>query len=60
MTVGSIHDIMSIDKGEAVSDAKRKRGEANADNAAYWSLYGYNRGKTQKPPPPKVAASKEE
>ena len=44
-------------KGEAVSDTMRERGEAHADNAAYWSLYGYNRSKAQKPPPTKVTAS---
>jgi|GEM_PF-5733602 len=51
-----IRGMMAQDEGEAVSDTKRKRGEAYANNATYWHLYGDNRSKkTQKPPPAKVS-----
>ena len=47
---------MIYDKGEAVSDTKRKRGGANADNSTYWSLYDNDSSKTQEPPSAQVAA----
>jgi len=44
------------DKGEAVGDTLRERGDAYARDTTHWNLYGYNHSETQKPPSVRIAA----
>jgi hypothetical protein len=54
-TIGLTYDIVKEDKGVAVGDTERKRGEADANYFTYRELHGNDyRKEAQEPSPSKV------